>query len=143
VQQLRCGELQKSYRILQGNNMTFTWLEEINSQPAIWSAYTAADLWTDPHISKQMLAFHLNDAVDLASRRSEFIKESVPVIVDRFDVREGMSVADFGCGPGLYTTRLAAIRLLVGRRVRHRQRRSVEHMNAAISPEPVLIDAGV
>ncbi len=88
--------------------MTFAWLEEINARPAVWSAYTAADLWTDPHISKQMLTFHLNDAVDLASRRNKFIKQSVAFIVDRFGVREGTSVADFGCGPGLYTTRLAA-----------------------------------
>jgi len=88
--------------------MTFTWLEEINVRPAIWSAYTAADLWTDPHISKQMLAYHLNDAVDLSSRRTAFIERSVAFIVDRFGLRAGTSVADFGCGPGLYTTRLAA-----------------------------------
>ncbi len=88
--------------------MTFAWLEEINSRPAVWSAYTASDLWTDPHISKQMLAFHLNDAVNLASRRIKFIEESVAFIVNRFRVREGTFVADFGCGPGLYTTRLAA-----------------------------------
>ncbi len=87
--------------------MTFTVLEEINARPAVWSAYTAADLWTDPHISMQMLTYHLNDAVDLSSRRTEFIEQSVAFIVDRFGLREGMSVADFGCGPGLYTTRLA------------------------------------
>ena len=88
--------------------MAFSWLEEINARPAVWSAYTAADLWTDPHISKQMLTYHLNDAVDLASRRTEFIERSVAFIVDRFGLRGGTSVADFGCGPGLYTTRLAA-----------------------------------
>ena len=88
--------------------MTFAWLEEINARPAVWSADTAADLWTDPHISKQMLSYHLNDAVDLASRRTGFIKQSVEFIVDRFGVGEGTTVADFGCGPGFYTTRLAA-----------------------------------
>ncbi len=33
----------------------FAQLEEINSRPEPFEFYTAADLWTDEHTSKQML----------------------------------------------------------------------------------------
>jgi SAM-dependent methyltransferase len=54
-----------------------------------------------------MLRFHLDDSVDLSSRSSDFIDRSVEWIVSRFDLGKGKKIADFGCGPGLYTTRLA------------------------------------
>lgn len=54
-----------------------------------------------------MLSFHLNAEIDVSSRKFSFINRSVDWIVAHFDIREGKSVADFGCGPGLYTERLA------------------------------------
>ena len=84
-------------------------LQEINRRPAPFEHYTAADLWTDEHTSSRMLAFHLDGAVDVSSRRTEFIDRSVAWIQARFGLGPGKSVADFGCGPGLYTTRLAAL----------------------------------
>jgi SAM-dependent methyltransferase len=85
----------------------FKMLNEINSRPEPFEFYTAKELWTDEHTSKKMLEYHLNEAVDMASRRHEFIDRSAAWIVSRFDVGEGFAVADFGCGPGLYTSRLA------------------------------------
>ena len=85
----------------------FTQLEEINARPEPFEFYTAAELWADDYISKQMLTFHLNGEVDISSRRFAFIDRSVEWIISRFDIREGKSVVDFGCGPGLYTERLA------------------------------------
>lgn len=85
----------------------FSQLEEINARPKPFEFYTAAELWADEYISKQMLTFHLNGDVDISSRRFAFIDRSVEWIIARFDIREGRSVADFGCGPGLYTERLA------------------------------------
>jgi len=85
----------------------FTQLEEINLRPKPYEFYTASELWTDAYISKQMLAFHLNGDVDISSRKFSFIDRSVDWIISRFDIREGRSVVDFGCGPGLYTERLA------------------------------------
>ncbi|OQY54897.1 MAG: SAM-dependent methyltransferase [Desulfobacteraceae bacterium 4572_88] len=85
----------------------FKELEEINSRPAPFQFYTADALWNDRHTSKQMLTFHLNESVDLSSRSKNFIEQSVKWIVSRFDVGAGTAIADFGCGPGLYTTRLA------------------------------------
>ena len=85
----------------------FNQLEEINSRPRPFEFYTASELWTDEYTSKQMLSFHLNAEIDVSSRKFSFINRSVGWIVAHFDIREGKSVADFGCGPGLYTERLA------------------------------------
>jgi cyclopropane fatty-acyl-phospholipid synthase-like methyltransferase len=54
-----------------------------------------------------MLSFHLNEEIDVSSRSVEFIDRSVEWIACRFNVGAGTKIADFGCGPGLYTTRLA------------------------------------
>ena len=83
-------------------------LKKINDRPAPFEHYTAADLWTDEHTSSKMLAFHLDDTLDLSSRRHGYIDRSAMWIISRFGLDETKSVADFGCGPGLYTTRLAA-----------------------------------
>ena len=82
-------------------------LKEINSRPQPFEFYTAAELWTNEHTAKQMLKYHLNDDVDLSSRNRNFIKKSVQWIVKRFELNENSEIADFGCGPGLYTTRFA------------------------------------
>jgi len=84
----------------------FKELKETNLRPEPFEFYTASDLWTDEYISKQMLSYHLNEDVDLSSRNAKFINRSVEWIDSYFRV-EGKKVADFGCGPGLYTTRLA------------------------------------
>jgi SAM-dependent methyltransferase len=63
--------------------------------------------WNDPHISKQMLAAHLSQNTDLASRRQETIDATVRWLVDYLKLKIGQTVLDLGCGPGLYATRLA------------------------------------
>jgi len=85
----------------------FDELEAINSKPAPFEFYTAAELWTDDHTSKQMLAYHLNENIDLSSRKRGFIERSTAWIISHFGVHTGTQMADFGCGPGLYTTRFA------------------------------------
>jgi len=85
----------------------FEKLEKINTRPKPFEFYTASDLWTDEHAAKQMLSFHLNEEIDVSSRNAEFINRSVEWISSRFNVGAGTKIADFGCGPGLYTTRLA------------------------------------
>ena len=83
-------------------------LEKINQRPKPFEFYTAADLWADEHRSKQMLAYHLNADIDVSSRRGAFIDRSVEWISSKFGVKAGTRIADFGCGPGLYATRLAS-----------------------------------
>jgi SAM-dependent methyltransferase len=85
----------------------FEELERINERPEPFQYYTASDLWTDEHTSKQMLSFHLNEAIDVSSRNAEFINRSVEWITTEFNIGMGFKIADFGCGPGLYATRLA------------------------------------
>jgi 2-polyprenyl-3-methyl-5-hydroxy-6-metoxy-1,4-benzoquinol methylase len=85
----------------------FKELERINERPKPFQFYTASDLWTDEHTSKQMLLFHLNEAIDVSSRNAEFIARSVGWMATEFNIGRGYKIADFGCGPGLYATRLA------------------------------------
>lgn len=79
----------------------------MNERPNPFEFYTASELWTDEHTSAQMLSFHLNENVDLSSRKTAFIDKSVDWLVGRLGIADGTSVADFGCGPGLYAYRLA------------------------------------
>jgi 2-polyprenyl-3-methyl-5-hydroxy-6-metoxy-1,4-benzoquinol methylase len=85
----------------------FKELKEINSRPKPFEFYTADELWTNEHTAKQMLTYHLNESIDVSSRKAEFIDRSVAWIVSRFGVDNTTDVADFGCGPGLYAKRLA------------------------------------
>lgn len=85
----------------------FKELEEINARPRPFEFYTAGDLWTDEHTSKQMLSFHLNGEIDVSSRNASFVEQSLEWLVSRFNVGAATRIADFGCGPGLYSTRLA------------------------------------
>jgi SAM-dependent methyltransferase len=69
--------------------------------------------WDDPHISKQMLAAHLNPNWDAASRRPETIDRSVKWIIETLGLKPGDSMLDLGCGSGLYASRLARAGLRV------------------------------
>lgn len=86
----------------------FSQLKEINSRPAPFQYYTAAELWTNEHTSKQMLEYHLNESIDVSSRNIKFIEQSINWIVSYFNVNNQTTIADFGCGPGLYVNRLAS-----------------------------------
>ncbi|MCK9441693.1 MAG: methyltransferase domain-containing protein [Methanothrix sp.] len=87
--------------------MLFEELEKINTRPEPFEFYTAGDLWADEYTSEQMLSFHLNPEIDVSSRKAAFIDRSVEWITAYFRVGTGTKIADFGCGPGLYTTKLA------------------------------------
>jgi len=86
----------------------FQELEKIDMRPELFESYTARELWADPHISEKMLSFHLDGSVCAASRSNAFISESVKWIVDSLSISEGTRIGDFGCGPGLYSLKLAA-----------------------------------
>ena len=116
----------------------FSQIEKINTRPEPFEFYTAADLWTDEHTSKQILAYHLNTDIDMSSRRGDFIDQSVEWIRSRFKINAGTRIADFGCGPGLYTTRLATL----GARVTgiDFSARSIEHARGVASQSGLTID---
>ena len=81
-------------------------LREQHRRPQPFSAYTAATLWTDDHISGRMLAHHLDTATDIASRKAATI-DGIVAWIDRAVGLAGKKVLDLGCGPGLYATRMA------------------------------------
>lgn len=85
----------------------FETLKNLNIRPQPFEFYTADQLWTDDHISERMLAYHLDEEGDLSSRNAVFIDQSVDWMASYFCIAESTRIADFGCGPGLYTTRLA------------------------------------
>jgi 2-polyprenyl-3-methyl-5-hydroxy-6-metoxy-1,4-benzoquinol methylase len=92
--------------IQEGMNKMFQTLKEINKRPAPFEFYTASELWTNEHTAQQMLQYHLNDDIEASSRNSAFIEKSCAWIADHFKIK-GKKVIDFGCGPGLYASRLA------------------------------------
>lgn len=81
-------------------------LRDIGLRPEPFSRYTAKELWTRPHLSRQMLIFHLNQETELASRRFEAIDQIVNWIDSQVGL-PGRRICDLGCGPGLYTQRFA------------------------------------
>jgi len=85
----------------------FDELEKINQRPKPFEFYTASDLWTDEYTSQQMLSYHLNEDIDVSSRNAAFIEKSVDWIASHFNIGTDTKIADFGCGPGLYASRLA------------------------------------
>ncbi len=62
-------------------------------------------LWTDKHIARQMLTFHLDTTNDAASRN----EKTIDATVDWIDgvISKNSSILDLGCGPGLYSERLS------------------------------------
>ena len=55
----------------------FLFLQAVKVKPTVFSKYTARNLWTDEHTAAQMLAYHLNENIDIFSRRGTLIDESV------------------------------------------------------------------
>lgn len=91
----------------------FNKLEKINGRPEVFGVYTAESLWSDAYRAKQMLALHLNENIDVSSRNHQFIGKSVDWIYKKFAIRPGFRICDFGCGPGLYASRLAKLGAVV------------------------------
>ena len=65
--------------------------------------------WNDPEFSRRMLDEHLSQEHDAASRRFETIDRHVRWIHDQVLQGKPTRILDLGCGPGLYTHRLAKL----------------------------------
>lgn len=77
-------------------------LNYLKEKPMLYAASTAP-FWDDAHISKGMLAAHLNLDLESASRKYDFIVKSVDWIFETFYEQDRNQLLDLGCGPGLYT----------------------------------------
>jgi SAM-dependent methyltransferase len=65
--------------------------------------------WNDTEFSKRMLKEHLSQEHDAASRRIEIIERHVSWIHNNILKEIPTHILDLGCGPGLYTNRLAKL----------------------------------
>ncbi|MBC8277563.1 MAG: methyltransferase domain-containing protein [FCB group bacterium] len=83
--------------ILRRNTMPEPWLEGERIP------------WDDADFSQRMLKEHLSQDHDLASRRFSVIERQVQWIHRRILLRKPVKILDLGCGPGLYTSRLAKL----------------------------------
>ena len=64
--------------------------------------------WDDPDFSRRMLAEHLSQDHELASRRVEWIDRQVKWIHGDLLAGQPAEILDVACGPGLYAHRLVA-----------------------------------
>lgn len=62
--------------------------------------------WDDPDFSRRMLAEHLSQANDAASRRQTIIDTHVDWIHRKVLKGQTANILNLGCGPGFYTKRL-------------------------------------
>jgi len=84
----------------------FADLLNLHTRPDLFSTYSVDTLWTNPHLSQQMLSYHLDQNTPLASRPLKTIDEIVGWI-DHHVPLAGKNICDLGCGPGLYAKQFA------------------------------------
>lgn len=83
-------------------------LSELADRPPLEPWKTAPGIpWHEPDFSARMLREHLSQEHDAASRRFGRIDRHVEWLHEQVVPRTRGSVLDLGCGPGLYTSRLA------------------------------------
>jgi 2-polyprenyl-3-methyl-5-hydroxy-6-metoxy-1,4-benzoquinol methylase len=80
-------------------------LQQLTAKPNLYQKGTSV-MWTDPHISKQLLKLHLNQNHDIASRSGEKIKNLTDWIFKHCN-KTNLKILDLGCGPGLYSELIA------------------------------------
>ena len=78
-------------------------ISEIISQsekPELYEKGTSF-MWTDEHISKQLLNIHINPDVNLASRKKSTIEKTAYWILNTQKEKGKLNILDLGCGLGL------------------------------------------
>ncbi len=86
--------------------MQLSALSSFRTIPAPWETGDKIP-WNNAEFSQRMLASHLSQDHDWASRRSPIIAQHVRWIDQALPIQA--RILDLGCGPGLYTQRLAAL----------------------------------
>ena len=82
-------------------------LSALNRRPDLYQT-EKYPFWDDEHISRSMLDAHLNPENDRATYRPEKVDSAVGWIASLADLSQGPAVLDLGCGPGVYTEKIAA-----------------------------------
>ena len=76
-------------------------IEFMKCSPPVYQE-SSRPFWDDEHISKSMLAAHLDKGNDGASRKLSTIQKSVEWIFGYCENAEGKHLLDLGCGVGIY-----------------------------------------
>jgi len=89
-------------------NSLNTIIEQAVDEEVLWDrAYKIP--WDDPDFSRRMLAEHLSQEHDLASRKCDMIRTQVQWIHEHISNNNPVKLLDIGCGPGLYIEQFAAL----------------------------------
>ena len=83
-------------------------LLKLSQKPELFER-SETSFWDDPHISKKMLEAHLNPDWNAASRKTSIIDKSVEWLNEEIFLNKDLKILDLGCGPGLYSSRLAEL----------------------------------
>lgn len=80
-------------------------LYDLLQRPAPYAP--SPSIWTDAHISRQMLKYHLDDTNDASSYRTAYRERICAYLYEAFGFAQETAAAppallDLGCGPGLY-----------------------------------------
>ncbi|MEO1772101.1 class I SAM-dependent methyltransferase [Candidatus Enterococcus ferrettii] len=68
---------------------------------------SSENIWLDPYVANHMLAAHLNDQEDGATRNKYFVEKSVAWLTEKFPPEDYPKVLDLGCGPGIYAEKFS------------------------------------
>lgn len=82
--------------------MKITDIISTSEKPSLYEKGTSF-MWTDEHISKQLLNIHLNPDIDLGSRKMSTILQTANWILSVQKSKGSLNILDLGCGPGLYS----------------------------------------
>ena len=125
------------FSLLEAGKLKLEELSLLAARPPLFEP-GEPQFWTDPHISAQMLAAHLDPETDAASRKPRTIERMVDWLVSRLELRPGSRLLDLGCGPGLYCARFAELGLKVTG-VDY-SRRSIEYAREAARARGIQIE---
>ncbi|AIC93063.1 class I SAM-dependent methyltransferase [Shouchella lehensis] len=81
-------------------------LLEVVKSPEVF-AEGSQDIWLDPDRADFVLQSHLDETMDGASKDAHFIQQSIDLISEIAPLTNYQSILDLGCGPGLYSEKLA------------------------------------
>lgn len=76
-------------------------LSNLLQRPSVYQK-SESFIWTDEHVGREMLAFHLDPDLDSASLKHSTIKNQTRWIAAQVTNPGGKKLLDIGCGPGLY-----------------------------------------
>ncbi len=95
---------QRAMNLISNNQLDLELLYAISQRS---EPYERSDhfIWTDDHVGRQMLKYHLDPDLDSASRKLVAIDQQVRWIADHVGQKPGTRVLDIGCGPRLYCER--------------------------------------